>query len=215
MAITFPLARSVFADRLKIAAFRWQLVAFVESSGTARGPVITNETAPRPWRAEVELARMPHVEAAEVQALIDAIGPSGSFYLHNPAQLGPRDDPSGAGLAGHSVTITAMSDNTALKLGGLPAGYSLRRGDMLHLDYGSGPSRRALHRIVEDATASGSGVTGFFEVRPYLKTGTTAGAVVTLIKPAAKMMLEPGSFDPGTESRVHTAGMTFTAIEVR
>jgi hypothetical protein len=215
MAITFPLARSAFADRLKIAAFRWQLMAFVETSGTALGQVITNEIAPRRWRAEVELARMPHGEAAEVQALIDALGPSGSFYLHNPAQLGPRDDPSGAGLAGHAVTITAMSDNTGLKLGGLPAGYSLRRGDMLHFDYGSGPSRRALHRIVEDATTSGSGVTGFFEVRPYLKTGTTAGAVVTLIKPAAKMMLEPGSFDPGTEARVHTAGMSFTAIEVR
>jgi hypothetical protein len=28
-------------------------------------------------------------------------------------------------------------------------------------------------------------------------------------------MLEPGSFDPGTEARVHTAGMSFTAIEVR
>jgi hypothetical protein len=101
-----------------------------------------------------------------------------------------------------------------LKLGGLPAGYSLRRGDMLHVDYGSGP-RRALHRIVEDATANGAGITPFFEVRPYLKTGTTTGAVVTLIKPAAKMMLEPGSFDPGTEARVHTAGMSFTAIEVR
>jgi tRNA pseudouridine(38-40) synthase len=101
------------------------------------------------------------------------------------------------------------------KLGGLPAGYTLRRGDMLHFDYGSGPTRRALHRIVEDATANGSGSTPFFEVRPYLKTGTATGAVVTLIKPAAKMMLEPGSFDPGTEARVHTAGMSFTAIEVR
>ena len=75
MAITFPLARSAFADRLKIAAFRWQLVAFVETSGTGLGQVITNEIAPRRWRAEVELARMPHAEAAEIQALIDAIGP--------------------------------------------------------------------------------------------------------------------------------------------
>jgi hypothetical protein len=158
---------------------------------------------------------MPHTQAADIQALIDALGPSGSFYLHNPAQLGPRDDPDGAALAGHSVTITAMNDNKSLKLGGLPAGYTLRRGDMLHVDYGSSPTRRALHRIVEDATANGVGTTGFFEVRPYLKTGTTTGAAVTLIRPAAKMMLEPGSFDPGTEVRVHTAGMSFTAIEVR
>ena len=46
---------------------------------------------------------MPHAEAAEIQALIDALGPSGTFYLHNPAQLGPRDDPDGAAIAGHAV----------------------------------------------------------------------------------------------------------------
>jgi hypothetical protein len=215
MAITFPLARSAFADRLKIAGFRWQLVAFVEMSGTGLGQVITNEIAPRRWRAEVELARMPNPQAAEIQALIDAIGPSGTFHLHNPAQIGPRDDPSGAALAGHTVTITALSDNKALKLDGLPAGYSLRRGDLLHFDYGPSPSRRALHRIVEDANASGSGVTSFFEVRPFLKAGTATGVSVTLVRPSARMMLEPGSHDPGTEGPVNTTGMSFNAIEVR
>lgn len=215
MTIVFPLARSAFADRLKIAAFRWQLEPFVESSGTGLGQVITNEIAPRRWRAEVELARLPHAEAAEVQALVDAIGPSGSFYLHNPAQLGPREDPTDAGVAGHVVTINAMSDNRALRLEGLPAGYRLRRGDMLHVDYGASPTRRALHRVVEDATANLAGITGLFEVRPFLKAGTMTGLVVTLVRAAAKMMLEPASFDSGTEGPVHTAGMGFRAIEVR
>ena len=216
MAIAFPLARSLFADRLKIAAFRWQLQPFVESSGTALGQVIANEIAPRRWRAEVELARMPHTEAADIQALIDALGPSGTFYLHNPGQLGPRDDPDGAAVAGHSVGINAVgADNKSLRLAGLPAGYRLRRGDMLHFDYGSSPTRRALHRIVEDATASGAGVSSFFEVRPFLKAGTTTGLTVTLVRATARMMLEPGSFDPGTEGPVLTSGMGFKAIEVR
>ena len=52
-------------------------------------------------------------------------------------------------------------------------------------------------------------------MRPHLKTGTSVGALVTLVRPAAKMMLEPGSFDPGTEGPVLTAGMAFNAIEVR
>ena len=216
MAITFPLARSVFADRLKITAFRWQLLPFVEMSGTGLGQVITNEIAPRRWRAEVELARMPHAEAADIQALIDALGPSGTFYLHNPAQLGPRDDPGGAGVSGYAVAINALgADNKSLRLQGLPAGYTLRRGDMLHFDYGASPTRRALHRIVEDATAGPGGTAGFFEVRPYLKAGTTTGALVTLVRAAARMMLEPGSFDPGTEGPVNTTGMAFKAIEVR
>ena len=113
------------------------------------------------------------------------------------------------------MTINALSDNKALKLGGLPAGYSLRRGDLLHFDYGPSPARRALYRIVEDASASGAGITGFFEVRPFLKAGTATGAVVTLVRPSARMMLEPGSFVPGTEGPVNTTGMAFNAIEVR
>jgi hypothetical protein len=216
MAIAFPLARSVFVDRLKITAFRWQLLPFVETSGTGLGQVIVNEIAPRRWRAEVELARMPHAEAADIQALIDALGPSGTFYLHNPAQIGPRADPTGAGLAGHTVGITALgADNRSLRLEGLPAGYALKRGDMLHVDYGSSPTRRALYRLVEDATANLAGITGFFEVRPFLKAGTATGLVVTLVRAAAKMMLEPGAFDPGTEGPVHTTGMAFAAVEVR
>ena len=216
MAIAFPLTRTLFADRLKIAAFRWQLQLFVESSGTALGQVIVNEIAPRRWRAEVELARMPHAEAADIQALVDALGPSGTFYLHNPAQLGPREDPTGAAVAGLTVAISAVgADNRSLRLAGLPAGYRLRRGDMLHFDYGPSPSRRALHRIVEDATASGAGITGFFEVRPFLKAGVTTGLQVTLVRAAARMMLEPGWFDPGTEGPVLTSGMGFAAIEVR
>ena len=59
------------------------------------------------------------------------------------------------------------------------------------------------------------GITGFFEVRPFLKAGTATGAVVTLVRPSARMMLEPGSFDPGTEGPVNTTGMAFNAIEVR
>ena len=54
---------------------------------------------------------------------------------------------------------------------------------MLHFDYGPSPTRRALHRIVEDATANGAGITGFFEVRPFLKAGTTTGLAVTLVRP--------------------------------
>ena len=167
-------------------------------------------------RQTVLSALSARVVRSVIQALIDALGPSGTFYLHNPAQLGPRDDPTGAGLAGHTVGInTVGSDNKSLRLEGLPAGYRVSRGDMLHFDYASSPTRRALHRIVEDATANIAGITGFFEVRPFLKAGVTSGLVVTLVRAAAKMMLEPGSFDPGVEGPVHTTGMSFTAIEVR
>ena len=178
MAIAFPLARSVFADRLKIAAFRWQLLPFVEMSGTALGQVITNEIAPRRWRAEVELARMPHAEAADIQALIDALGPSGTFHLHNPAQLGPRDDPTGAGLAGHTVGInTVGSDNKSLRLERAAGRLhpAPRRHAALRLRLEPDPAGAAPHRRGRDRQRS-PGITGFFEVRPFLKAGVTSGA---------------------------------------
>ena len=52
-------------------------------------------------------------------------------------------------------------------------------------------------------------------MRPFLKAGTTTGLTVTLVRAAARMMFEPGSFDPGTEGPVLTGGMGFKAIEVR
>ena len=216
MTIAFPLARTAFADLLPIASFKWHLPPLVESSGTALGQVITNEIAPRRWRAEAEIGRMKHAEAAEILALFDAIGPNGTFYLHNPAQPGPRDDPKGVVLGASSVTIdTIGGDNKSLRLAGLPAGYTLKRGDLLHFDYASNPTRRALHRMVENATANASGVTGSFEIRPFVRAGTTTGLAVTLIKPAAKMIVEPGSFDPGTAGPVFVTGMSFRTIEVR
>ena len=205
MAIAFPLARSVFADRLKIAAFRWQLLPFVETSGTGLGQVITNEIAPRRWRAEVELARMPHAEAAEIQALIDALGPSGTFYLHNPAQLGPRDDPTGAALAGHAVAINATERQQ---------GAAARRAaGGLHACAAATccTSTTARARPAGRCTASS-------RTPPPAAPGSPASSRCGRSSrpapppapsspwsgPSARMMLEPGSFDPGTEGPVNT-----------
>jgi hypothetical protein len=214
MAITFPLALSAFSDLLRTVEFRWRLERFVEHSGTAIGDAITNEIAAPRWRADVALAAMPHDVAADLQALFEAIAPGGTFYLSNPTQPGPRDDPLGVTLASATPTIDALAGNV-MAINGLPPGYTLRRGDMLHFDYGSDPTRRALHRVAEDVTADGSGLTASFEVRPFIRTGSTVGAAVTLLKPAAKMMFLPGSVDAGAAGLVVTSGKAFTAIEVR
>lgn len=214
MAISFPLARGDFADLLPIAGFKWVLEEYVEVSGTAQGEVITNEIAPRKWRAELELAPMPLAQAADLQALVEAIGPSGTFMLHNALRPAPRRDPTGAGVAGASPALNTLGgNNRSLRVGGLPAGYVLSRGDMLAFDYGGG--RRALHRVAETVAASGAGLTPLFEVRPFLRPGYATGAAVTLIRAAAKMMVVPGSFDPGTGRPMIQAGMGFQAIEVR
>lgn len=217
MAITFPVPVSGFASRLRVSDFRWQLREFPEISGTAIGQVIVNEIAERRWRASVKLARMSPAAAADIQATIEAIGPSGHFLLCDPSRIGPALDPSGAALGSSDVTIhTIGADNRSLRLQGLPAGYVLSRGDMLSIAYGASPVRRMLARAAEAATASGAGITPLFEVRPFLRNGVAVGQTVTLVRPAAKVIFEPGSFDPGTPfTKLLVGGMTFTAIEVR
>ncbi|MER2507811.1 hypothetical protein [Amaricoccus sp.] len=215
MALTFPLSRAAFADQLRIASFRWSLREFVETSGTVGGQPLVNEIAARRWAAEVELAVMTRPGAADLRALFAAIGPGGTFYLHDATVPGPRADPTGAGLGGAAPVLNTLGgDNRSLRLAGLPAGYVISRGDMLGFEFGS-PARRALHQVVETVTASGAGVTPLFEVRPFLRPGYATGAAVTLVKPGVRMMLVPGSFDPGTAGPVTVSGMAFQAIEVR
>ena len=174
MAITFPLARSVFADRLKIAAFRWQLLPFVETSGTGLGQVITSGDRPAP------LARRGGARPHAARRSRRDPGADRRARTQRHASICTTRRSSGRATirAGRRSPATPWrstpsSDNKALQLAGLPAGYTLRRGDMLHFDYGPSPTRRALHRVVEDATAGPGGTTGFFEVRPFLKAGTT------------------------------------------
>ena len=219
MAIAFPLARS----RLRRPAEdrRLPLAARSPSSraqGTGLGQVIANEIAPRRWRAEVELARMPHVDAADIQALIDAIGPSGTFYLHNPAQLGPRDDPRRRGDRrphGRRSMPSAPTTSRCASPGcrpatGCAAATCCTSTMALEPDpAGAAPHRRGRHRQRRRASPASS------RCGRSSRPGPPPGSPSPWSAPPARMMLEPGSFDPGTEGPVNTSGMAFNAIEVR
>src|SRR5690606_33928716 len=109
----------------------------------------------------------------------------------SPEAKGPQADPTGAILGEAEVTIESVgADNRSLAFAGLPEGYQLTIGDMLHVDYGS-PSRRALFTLCESGAADADGETDELEVRPHVRPGITAGAAVTLIKPSAKVKIMP------------------------
>lgn len=214
MAFAFPLATSVFADRLRVVSSRWELREFVETSGTGRGEVITAVVAWPRWRAALTLAPARHGEAAQLRALFEAIGAAGKFDLYDHALPWPQADPGGVLLGAATPTISAIgADNHSLRVTGLPAGYVLTAGDALAISYGSSPVRRTRLRVCETVAASGAGMTPAFEVRPPLRPGVYIGQAVTLVKPAARMMLEPGSYDPGEWAAEIAGGASFTAIE--
>lgn len=212
MAITLPLAWSAFAGKLRIVSASFTLTRYEETSGTARGELLVRRIAQEKWRAEIGLDRLPLEEAGEIEALVERLGSSGQFDLHNPRRPFPALDPAGALLGSATPVIhTVGADNRSLRLSGLPAGYVLSVGDMLAFGRGTNPERWSLHRIVERAVAASSGQTGLFEVEPHLRPGTAPGAAVELRRPVARMQLT--GFDPGQWQRPHVHGMSFSAIE--
>lgn len=214
MTITFPMDPNEFAEHLLVRTVKWRLRRNDEISGLGSGQTLSAELGPALWTADVVLDWMRHDHADQVQAAIETLdGPFNSFYLCSPRRRFPQADPDGTLLGAATPTIhTLGGDNKSVRLAGVPAGYRLTRGDFLAFDYGA-PSRRAFHRIVEDATADGAGITPSFEVRPHIRPGATTGLAVTLIKPAAKVFIVPDSFDAGVARRTITEGMSFQVMQ--
>jgi hypothetical protein len=210
MTLLFPLALADLADLLPIAAVAWNEARQDAISALGSGEWLTHELGPPLHEAEVRTARLPHARAEQLRARLRALDGGAHFYLGNPTMRYPQVDPAGTILGSASVAITSINANRrALTLSGLPASYVITMGDYLHVDYGT-PSRRALLQAAEAATASGSGVTGEFEVRPHLRPGITAGLAVALKKPAAKVKIVPGSVRLETVTTL-LAQLRFTA----
>ncbi len=213
MALIFPRPIAEFADRLRLSSVKFWLDGQEEYSGLGSGEFLAADLGPKIWKAEVSIMDLRHADAAEVQALIESMdGSMGTFYLFDPRKQYPRFDPGGVILGVSNPVIASIgAHRKSLTVSGLPSGYKLSVGDLFHHDYGSNPVRRALHRVAEVATANGGGTTNTFEVRPHLKAGAAVGQAIALIKPAPKMKIIPGSFDPGTGENVFTSGMRFQA----
>jgi hypothetical protein len=210
MALTLPLSLADFFDTLKVRSAPFLLVDQQEYSGLGTGEGLAHDLGPRLWEASVQSAPMPLAEAQAMLARIDALdGAINAFYAYNPAKAYPAADPDGTILAASTPTVHTIATNRKeMRVTGLPAGYVLTAGDMLAVDYGS-PSRRALVRLVTGATASGAGLTPLFEVRPHLKAGITTTLAVTLIKPAMKAKIVPGSLSTAHDLMV-TGTLSFT-----
>ncbi|MHB1086464.1 MAG: hypothetical protein ACYCZ0_01825 [Minisyncoccota bacterium] len=207
MAITYPLATSVFADEIKIVSISTRPGHQQELSGLGSGYTLAAEVAPALREFDVSTVLLTHAEAAEIMALIEALsGSIKEFYLYDPRYRYPAYDPDGTILGANTVQINSLNANdVSISLKGLPSGYVITRGDYMHWDYSSGPTRRAFHRAVETVTANGSGVTAEFEVRDIIRGGLV-DATVTLIKPAMKCKMIPSSLSE------ESAGLSSTRI---
>lgn len=216
--LSFPVSWADFAAALKVARVRFAPVEQMEVTGMASGQVLRADLAPRLWRGEIALAPAYHADAAATEALLSVLAsPGASFMLADPRYRGPVADPGGVMLGGAAPEILAVESTDAriLSLEGLPAGYVLRRGDMLGFAYedDAETTLHALHRIVTAETiASAEGETGWIQVVPPLQPGAEAGLAVNLINPQIKaILLEPGY---GNSVPLFTDAQTFGFVQV-
>lgn len=146
--------------------------------------------------------------------LIDTLGEAGrSFFVYNITKPRPATVAAGSAddiaLQAATVTIkTVASNNRDLELQGLPAGLALSGGDYLGFAYGESPTRYALHRLARGGTANVGGVAAV-ETSSFLRDGAEADLAVSLIRPACKAVIVPGSVQPGTASGVFLEGISF------
>lgn len=206
------LALASLANLLRIESVVFDIKRNDELSGSGDGRLWQAELAPPLWTAEIALQPAYHADAEDTATILRSLnGSSEPFMLWNPTRRFPRADPTGSILGAATPAISSISsDRQKIAISGLPAGYVLSRGDKLQFTWSTFTQ---FVEVVETVTANGSGATAQFRVFPNVRTGVTVAAGLILKNPACKMILMPGTHNPGRAQAVITAGATFRAIE--
>ncbi|UFZ05452.1 hypothetical protein LQG66_03810 [Bradyrhizobium ontarionense] len=207
MSITYPRTDILTAVGFS-PPFAFEPMQRQEQSRVALGKTFVKDLGPALWTATYTTEELINDAVVDYQAMLASLdGAIGTFEAWDIRRPWPRLYRTGAAANGTIASVN--SNNKALALVGLNAGQVVSRGDYLSFDYGG---KRALHQAMETATANGSGAAPQFEVRPYIRAGWSAGAVVNLKAPRGVFALVPGSVQP-TQTRGAFGRVTFQVVE--
>lgn len=207
MALSFPLTRSAFMDKVRCRreSMILDLPTPREVARTRGGTIHTAETGEALWQGAISLVATPWPLAQEIRTLLTALEvPGRAFDLFDVTRPYPLADPDGAGLSGVTTTITAHTAST-LTIAGLPNGYQISVGDYVSFAVSG---KRYLHRFNEGATVAG-GSTGAIEVQPFVRATVAGGTSCTLQRPYCRAVTVPGSVDFGKYQGRMTYGIAF------
>ena len=156
-----------------------------------------------------------HDEIKAIAARIRSLGGAREpFLLSDPLSKAPLFDRSGS-IAGSATTTLASFNSTGynVAINGFTPGFKLTWGDKFHIQYGASSDNFSFHEIAGDYTANASGNFSNVEIFPYIPANVIAGTRIYFYKPAAKMIIYPDSFNPGSAAGLFTTGLTFKAIQ--
>lgn len=204
MALGGFLSRSAFMRKLVIAEASFEAPGQRQVTNLAGGEVLSAEIAPALWQGEISLSPMRGALAREVVSVLHHLEISGNaFRAFHPEKLWPLTDAGGATAAAATITISAHDASAStITVAGLPNGYVVSPGDMISWEYGSSPTRYALHEFREGATVS-AGSTGALQVYPHIRGTVPTNAPAEMVRPWCKAIVLPGSasFECGMRSR--------------
>lgn len=188
-----------------------------EQSPLASGVIITRNLRPPLWSLSARSRLLKPNTLAAWQARIESLE-NGKllFWGYDRNRFYPILYPKGAWPTGGSFSgttariLTVNANNKALSLDSLPAGYVVSAGDLISWTYNS--TQYAMHRVVESATANGSGVTPEFEVRPHIRSSAPATTAVAVKRPACQMKIVPGSLQTDVND-IGWGTITFQAVQ--
>lgn len=188
---------------------------------TRGGQGVSVELGPARWRGEWQTNTLSEVDFNAFRSWLSSLRGAGrSFFGQDRLHRFPTNYAAGFGGLVRAGTATAFdgtattwsidASRAALTLNGLPAGFVLVPGDYVGFSWST--NRRALVRVLEAATASGTGV-ATFDVEPTVPLVVPGGAVATLADPTCVMRLEPGSTDAAADYQ-RTGSVSFRAIQI-
>lgn len=201
MAITFPRA----IPDLPIAGISFDLEPMIEITPLRSGKQISADLGPTLWRGKWQSSQLGDDEIATVKAWYATLLSAESFYGWDKLREYPRAYADGWGsltvggspFDGTCTLVDVAAGLVEIDLADLPVGFVLSIGDYLAFDYSI--DSRALHVVVAGGTADGSGNLTI-EVRPPVRVGWEADAVVQLHRPAARMIIIPGTWSCPVEA---------------
>lgn len=194
MALSFPLALPLtYYSRTRL-----YLSSSVSSVGLWGGKTQSRQFTDRRWIGEWLTPPQDEDQLRATLAWGDSLRDGvKEFYAWHPRFPYPKayvDGFTGMTKAGGG-SFTGAGDvdsltSTTITISGLPASFVLSAGDLVGLIESAA---RGLHRIIEAATANGSGIVTV-TVEPAVKTTVfTSSATVQFERPVCIMTLEPGS----------------------
>lgn len=135
------------------------------------------------------------------------------FPKAHPDGFDGMDRAGGGAFDGSATSWSVNADRDVLTLNGLPAGLTLSLRDYVGFRWTTDDEpRRVLTRVVEPASADGSGVL-VAAIEPPLPTLTPSDAPAHLDIPDVVMRLIPAETSLGERDVLHTQGGTVTALQ--